>query len=144
GWTENISLFTKRRAESSWAMKTQKVAVVNKLQRHELIGDSDHILGKYAAPLSMQCKFNALRSGQFGSTDPFIRSLFSDADFTQDANDHDAWSEKDLEEYLQRVDEGELKSARDDLDHYFCDNRQPRPLYDVDIPGELILALDID
>lgn len=144
GWTENISRFTKRTTEFSWPMKSPKIAAVNKLRRRDLISNGDQLLSKYAAPLSMQCKFNPLRSGQFGVTDPFIQSLFSKADFSQDKSQSDLISDGELEKYLQRLDERELNAASNDLDHYFCDGDQSRPVYDVEIPGELILSLDAE
>lgn len=140
GWTENISLFARRAPESAVITKLASGASVRRNRRRSLMENGSQVLDKYAAPLSMQCKFNSLRSGAFGTTDPYIAALFAQADFSVDATHTEAFSDAALDEYLHSLDDS-VQAASEALEQYFSGDRPASPLSGVVIPGELTPAL---
>jgi hypothetical protein len=136
GWTENISLFARRAPESAVITKPASGASVKRNRRRSWMENGSQVLDKYVAPLSMQCKFNSLRSGAFGSTDPYIAALFAQADFSVDAAHTEAFSDAALNEYLHSLDDS-VQAASEALDQYFSEGKPASPLSSVVIPGEL-------
>jgi hypothetical protein len=145
GWTENISLFTRRSLESPLNMKPHGGAATRKRQPHLLLQNSSELLDKYTAPLPMACKFNSLRSGPFGATDPFIQSLFAHADFTPQADTECQSSMVELETWLQQLADVGSTRFGDAMEMHFAEPAQAGQMFKVDIPGDMnpsLRALD--
>lgn len=138
GWTENISVFTRQSLEPALNMKLLGGASARKRQRDNLLAkDALKMLTQYidVAPVSMSFRFNSLRSGPFGDTDPFIKSLFSSFDFThEDAEVEDGITEE-LEMHLSHLDE---RFHQDNiLEGYVPEDDLTVTLCGTEIPGEL-------
>lgn len=154
GWTDNVSflkstlLGTKAVSTATPATRIQrkKSALKKPLSaqdRATFLSNKNTFFEEYETPITYELRFNSLRSGRFGSTDPFISKLFSfykseeqyigtENDFDPDLDDSmmsatrnsgDSVHNKDLVDYLEDLFKLECEQSE-------VDER-------LQIPGEL-------
>jgi hypothetical protein len=137
GWTDNISIFTRQSLEPTFTMKVSGGASTKKRQRDNLLAkDTFRMLSQYndisSTPVTV--RFNSLRSGPFGATDPFIKALFASWDFNHEDAESEYMITKELESHLLHLG----NSCHDNsLDDYLPEDYSSSRVSNVDIPGEL-------